>query len=151
MSATERDGMPAGLPYHLVLTAGRPGWWRYLIGLAVLLGGLIVVGPLVVLIPFAIYYVGASSDPVDSITALLDTSDPTPAGLAYLNLSLAAAIPLTWFVVKVVHGLRPGWLASIRPGENGTLTVNPAFLAACSTPVLPASTIKSASETFLPL
>jgi uncharacterized protein len=115
MSATERDGMPAGLPYHLVLTAGRSGWWRYLIGLAVLLGGLLIVGPLVVLIPFALYYVGASSDPIDSITALLDTSDPTPAGLAYLNLSLAAAIPLTWFVVKVVHGLRPAWLSSIRP------------------------------------
>ena len=41
------------------------------------------------------------------MTALLDLDDPTPAGLAYLNLSLAAAIPITWFVVKVVHGLRP--------------------------------------------
>jgi CAAX protease family protein len=50
-----------------------------------------------------------------SMTDLLDLNDPTPLGLAYLNLSLAAAIPLTWLVVRVVHGLRPAWLASVRP------------------------------------
>ena len=41
------------------------------------------------------------------MTDLLDLDDPTPLGLAYLNLTLAAAIPITWFVVRVVHGLRP--------------------------------------------
>ena len=38
----------------------------------------------------------------------------------------------------------------MRPGVNGTVTVTPAFFAACSTPAQPASTIRSASETFLP-
>ncbi len=40
--------------------------------------------------------------------------------------------------------------ASVRPGANGTATLWPAAFAACSTPALPARTIRSASETFLP-
>ncbi len=39
----------------------------------------------------------------------------TPASLAYLNLSLAAAIPVVWLVNRVLHGLRPGWLSSVAP------------------------------------
>jgi hypothetical protein len=38
----------------------------------------------------------------------------------------------------------------MRPGEKGTLTSWPAFLAAASTAAQPPSTIRSASETFLP-
>ena len=38
----------------------------------------------------------------------------------------------------------------MRPGLNGTLTVCPPSLAAFSTAAQPASTIKSARETFLP-
>ena len=40
--------------------------------------------------------------------------------------------------------------ASMRPGVKGTVTAWPAFLAACSTAAQPASTIRSASEIFLP-
>jgi hypothetical protein len=38
----------------------------------------------------------------------------------------------------------------VRPGVKGTVTLWPAFFAACSTPAQPARTIRSASETFLP-
>src|SRR6266850_7233647 len=38
----------------------------------------------------------------------------------------------------------------MRPGVKGTVTLCPAFFAACSIPAQPASTIRSASETFLP-
>ena len=38
----------------------------------------------------------------------------------------------------------------MRPGENGTATVRPAFFPACSMAAHPPSTIKSASDTFLP-
>ncbi|MNZ89796.1 hypothetical protein D3C78_1087320 [compost metagenome] len=38
----------------------------------------------------------------------------------------------------------------MRPGLNGTVTLWPAFFAACSTPAPPASTIRSAREIFLP-
>ena len=49
------------------------------------------------------------------MTRLVDLTDPTPAALAYLNLSLAGLIPLTWLIVRYLHGLRPRWLSSIRP------------------------------------
>ena len=38
----------------------------------------------------------------------------------------------------------------MRPGENGTFTATPAFVAAASTAAQPPSTIRSASEIFLP-
>ena len=38
----------------------------------------------------------------------------------------------------------------MRPGANGTVTSCPAFFAACSTAAQPPSTIRSASETFVP-
>ena len=38
----------------------------------------------------------------------------------------------------------------MRPGVKGTVTLWPAFFAACSTPAQPARTIRSAIETFLP-
>ena len=38
----------------------------------------------------------------------------------------------------------------MRPGENGTVIVVPACFAAASTAAQPPSTIRSASETFLP-
>ncbi|OQC04170.1 MAG: hypothetical protein BWX79_02546 [Alphaproteobacteria bacterium ADurb.Bin100] len=41
-------------------------------------------------------------------------------------------------------------VASVRPGVNGTSTTWPAAAAADSTPALPASTIRSASDTCLP-
>jgi membrane protease YdiL (CAAX protease family) len=124
VSVETGERLPA-LPYHLVLTAGKSGWWRFALGLAVLLGGLLIVAPALLLLPFALYYVGTGADLLDSITALADTADPTPASLAYLNLTLAAAIPITWFVVYVIHGLRPGWLASIKPRIRWT------YLVAC--------------------
>ena len=37
----------------------------------------------------------------------------TPGLLAYLNLSLAAAIPVGLFLTRVFHGLRPGWVTSV--------------------------------------
>jgi membrane protease YdiL (CAAX protease family) len=85
------------------------------VGLVVMLAGLVLVAPLVMMLPFALYYLATGADFADSMNALIDLDHPTPAGLAYLNLSLAAAIPLTWFVVKVVHGMRPAWLSSVMP------------------------------------
>ena len=67
------------------------------------------------LVPFMAYYLVSGAPFEDSVTALVDLSDPTPAGLAYLNLTLASAIPVTWFLSRFLHGLKPRWLASVRP------------------------------------
>ncbi len=116
---------PTGLPYHRIQEAGLPGWWRPVIGSIIMLVGLTVVGGLVALIPFVVWYAATSADLQSSLTTLVDLNNPTPAGLAYLNLALASMIPLTWFVTRTMHGLMPRWLASVRP------RVRWRFLAAC--------------------
>lgn len=116
---------PTGLPYHRIQEAGLPGWWRPVIGSVIMLVGLTVVGGLVAIIPFAVYYAASGANLQDSLTRLVDLTSPTPPGLAYLNLALASMIPLTWFVMRVMHGLLPRWLASVRPRLRWR------FLAAC--------------------
>ena len=104
-----------GLPYHLVQRAGAPGWWRPVVGtvgLVVIMLGLV---PLVVQIPFAVGYAVAGRSVSASMQRLVDLENPTPLGLAYLNLVLAAAIPVTWLLMRFIHGLRPRWLASVFP------------------------------------
>lgn len=104
-----------GLPYHLILRGGRPGWWRPVLGALALVVIMLGLVPLLLQAPFALWY-AVSGEPVhDSMQRLVDLENPTPLGLAYLNLVLAAAIPVSWLVIRTVHGLRPGWLASVMP------------------------------------
>jgi uncharacterized protein len=104
-----------GLPYHLVQRGGRPGTWRPLVGVLALAASFIVVVPVLMQVPFAIGLALAGRDVGDGLSRLLDLDDPTPLGLAYLNLTLAAAILVAWLLNRLCHGLRPGWLASVGP------------------------------------
>ena len=106
---------PTGLPYHRLQEAGLPGWWRPVVGTCIMVVGLTVIGGTVSLIPFAVWYAATGADVQSSLTALVDLKHPTPAGLAYLNVTLALMIPLTWLVTRVLHGLLPRWLASVQP------------------------------------
>jgi len=106
----------SGLAYHLLLRGGWEGaWWRGLIGIACLGVGMVLALPALMVVPFVVYYAATGADVGSSITALFQLEDPSPASLAYLNLSLAGLIPLTWVLVRFLHGLRPRWLSSIRP------------------------------------
>jgi membrane protease YdiL (CAAX protease family) len=106
---------PTGLPYHLVQRGGRPGVWRPMVGIVALAASFIVVVPFLLQVPFALGFALAGRDVVDSMERLLDLDDPTPLGLAYLNIALACAIPVAWLVTRVLHGLWPRWLASVAP------------------------------------
>ena len=104
-----------GLPYHLVLRGGWPGKWRPVVGLLSLVVGMLVLLPLLVLVPFVVYYAATGQEVGSSVSRLVDLTQPTPAGLAYLNLALAGLIPLTWLLVRFLHGLRPRWVSSVFP------------------------------------
>ena len=54
-----------------------------------------------------------SDDIQNDVERILDTDHVTPGGLAYLNVSLAAAIPVAILIALALHRLRPGWLASV--------------------------------------
>jgi len=104
-----------GLPYHQLHRGGRTGPLRALLGVFALLVLTLLVANLVLEGLFALGYLIAGDDVSAAMHRLIDTTHLTPAALAFLNLSLAAAIPVAMAVTWVVHGLRPAWLASVRP------------------------------------
>lgn len=105
----------SGLTYDRLHDAGPPGRWRPLVGVLVLAVLMFIVVQVVLLMAFIVGFLVAGEPVQASVARLVDTDDVTPLALAYLNLSLAAAIPCCWFVSRVFHGLRPRWLSSIAP------------------------------------
>lgn len=113
---TPTGATPAtGALYHQLLRSAWPGWWRYALGIFMLVVAFLLVLPFLVLAPFALYYLLDGQNVGTAVQTLVDLEHPTPAGLAYLNLVLAASIPTTWILVRYLHGLRPRWLASVQP------------------------------------
>ena len=92
---------------------GPVGWWRPLTGLIV--GVLLMlVAQFVLLVAFLVYYLATGAgDVTGKVDALSNTSHVTPSLLAYLNLSLAAAIPVALLLTRLFHGLGPGWICSV--------------------------------------
>jgi membrane protease YdiL (CAAX protease family) len=105
---------PEELPYHRIHEAGRPGLWRPAAGFVLMLLGFVAIGALVATAIFAIVYAVTGQGTID-VARLADLEHPTPAGLAFLNVALATFIPLAMFAEWFLHGIRPRWLASVRP------------------------------------
>jgi len=108
---TDRDA--AGTPYQRIqrAVAGPGDWWRPITGVLTLALGVVAMAPFVVLALFAIWYAVTGGD-LD-LDRLTDTDHVTPGALAYVFLVLASAIPVTWLVVRAVHGLPLRWLTSV--------------------------------------
>ena len=111
------EAEPGGLPYHRIHRAlARPGdTWRAILGVLALAFGVVVMAPFVVLAGFSIWYIVTGADVQASLDRLIDTDNVTPAGLAYVFLVLASAIPVTWAISRVLHRLPPRWLSSVAP------------------------------------
>ncbi|MGH3445070.1 MAG: lysostaphin resistance A-like protein [Nocardioidaceae bacterium] len=102
-------------PYHLMLRTWSYSWWKPVVGVLILLVGGMLVAPLV-LMPVLAAGVAVEGGPFlekFEKAATLQTVDP--AALLYLNLTLGALVLITWFIVRVVHQMRPRWLASVMP------------------------------------
>ena len=114
-----RAGAAAGVvEYHRIHRLGawgRHGWWRGLVGSIAAVVGVFIVMPVVLLLAFMAWFWATGAPVSDGVVALIDTNDVTPTSLAFLNLTLAAAIPVIWFVTLFLHGLRPRWVASVMP------------------------------------
>jgi hypothetical protein len=106
--------IPAGLPYHRIQEAGRPGLWRPLAGILLMFLGFAAIGLLVAQLVFAVYFAVTGQGQVP-VSQLADLDHPTPQRLAFLNIALATFIPLAMFGSRVLHGIPPRWLASVRP------------------------------------
>ncbi len=104
------------LGYHQLHRAGRRGWWRPIVGVLLLAVMMVLIVPFLLQTALIVGLVlRGEGDPLGASLDLIDISDPTPIGLAYINLALAALIPAAWLVTRLVHGLKPRWLTSVFP------------------------------------
>ena len=108
----------ARVEYHQIQRAlgrwGDRGWWRPTAGilLLVVMMLLVVQVGLIVALTLGLLLTG-TGDVQAEVSRILDTDHVTPLGLAYLNVSIAAAIPVAVLIALLLHRLRPGWLASV--------------------------------------
>jgi membrane protease YdiL (CAAX protease family) len=106
---------PQPQPYHLMLRTWTYEWWKPVVGIVLAVAGMLVVAPLV-LLPVLALGVALQSGPFwQDFQDAATLKAVTPAALFYLNLVLASMIPLTWFIMRVLHRMRPRWLASVVP------------------------------------
>ena len=102
-------------PYHAMLRTWTYAPWRPVVGM-LLAGIAFVVGAALVF--FAVIAVAAafeSGSYVDNVMASSTLEKVGPAELLGLNLGIASLTLVTWFIMRVVHGMRPRWLASVVP------------------------------------
>jgi membrane protease YdiL (CAAX protease family) len=107
---------PEPRTYPLMLRTWTYEWWKPTIGLVTLVIGVFAAS--LVLLPLlavtvALDHTGSFPDAFKEAASLKHV---TWQGMLYLNLSLAALVPLTWGIVRWVHRMRPRWLMSVRPG-----------------------------------
>ena len=107
---------PEPRSYPLMLRTWTYVWWRPVVGLLALLLGF-VFGPLVL---FPLLALTVALDHTGSFSHALKDAGTldhvTWQGLLYLNLTLAAMVPITWGILLVLHRMRPRWLMSVQPG-----------------------------------
>lgn len=109
---------PSGeqLGFHQLHRGGRNSWWRPILGtILMLLLGLIILPLLLEAAILIKIVVDGSTDVMADYERMLDLTNPTPLGLAHLNLILAGLIPTVFFISWLLHGLKPGWRTSVMP------------------------------------
>ncbi|MBD8868991.1 CPBP family intramembrane metalloprotease [Nocardioides sp. MJB4] len=109
----EAPGEP--LAYHELHRAGRRGWWRPIVGVAAMALLALLVVPAVLQVGVLLYLITQDGPVIDEFLRLFDLTDITPFALAFINVTLAALIPITFLLTRVLHGLRPRWLTSVMP------------------------------------
>lgn len=101
------------LRYDQLHRLGRHGWWRSLLGIVVAFGGTFLLAPLAVQLAFIGWWAATGQPVAERSEQLLDLSDPQPATLLYINLTLICAIPVVWFLTRVLHRVPIGWSSSV--------------------------------------
>ena len=105
---------PAQLAYHQLHRLGPRAWWRPVVGILTLFIFMFVVTPVLIAAALSVWLLGRGED-LGQIQDLMSLKDPGPFLLGALLVSLAMLVPAVMVVTWGVHGLRPGWLASVAP------------------------------------
>lgn len=105
----------APLGYHDLHKAGSRGKWRPVVGVLVGLAAYMLLLPGLWLAVFLAGLVVSGQTVDGALDRTLSLENLTPTGLAYINVALASAIPLVFFLTWALHGLKPGWVTSVLP------------------------------------
>jgi membrane protease YdiL (CAAX protease family) len=106
---------PEPREYPLMLRTWNYAWWKPVVGILIVAVGMIIVAPLV-LMPVLIAGVAIEGGPFwESFQQAATLQAVGPSSLLYLNLTLGSTILITWFVMRVIHRMRPRWLTSVAP------------------------------------
>lgn len=90
-------------------------WWKPVLGILLVVLGMVIIAPLV-LLPVLAVGVSIEGGPFwESFWRAASLEAVGPASLLYLNLVLGSSILVTWFVMRVLHRMRPRWLSSVVP------------------------------------
>lgn len=106
---------PEPREYPLMLRTWNYAWWKPVVGTLLVGLGMVVVAPLL-LMPVLMVGVALEGGPFwDSFEKAATLQAIGPSSLLYVNLTLGSTILVTWLVMRVVHRMRPRWLASVVP------------------------------------
>lgn len=100
------------LPFHRLLTAGRPSRWWVLLGV-VMVGVVFLVAQTAAAAVIAAGLILGGLPVEEALDRLSGAEEVTPSFLALVNIGWAAAIPAVLLAVWLVHGLHPGWASSV--------------------------------------
>src|SRR4051794_7835526 len=106
---------PVPTPYHRMLRTWTYEWWKPVVGILLVIVGFFVVTSLVYIVVAGVVAAFRSGSWLANLRASSDLSNVRPETLFALNLGLGSMILVTWFVVRVLHRLRPRWLTSVVP------------------------------------
>ncbi len=103
-------------PYHLMLRTWTYAWWKPLVGLLIALVAFFIGAALIYVVVAAVAAAFADGSYLDAFMKSADLKNAGPEALLGLNLGIASMILVTWFIIRVVHRMRPRWLTSVVPG-----------------------------------
>jgi membrane protease YdiL (CAAX protease family) len=106
---------PEPTPYHLMLRTWDYAWWRPVVGILVAVVSFFLGASVVYIAVVAVYALFQGGDWLDDFLASASFDDVGPGGLLGLNLGVGSMILVTWLIIRVVHRMRPRWLASVVP------------------------------------
>ncbi|HSV38413.1 MAG TPA: CPBP family intramembrane glutamic endopeptidase [Nocardioidaceae bacterium] len=102
-------------PYHQILRNWDYAAWRSVVGILLVVLGFLVIAPIIALPVLFIGIMIEGGDFLNSLEAFGRLEEITPSSMLYLNVTLGSAILVTWVAIRVLHGMRPRWLASVAP------------------------------------
>jgi membrane protease YdiL (CAAX protease family) len=103
------------MPYHQMLRTWTYAWWKPVLGILIAFVSFFVVAAVVYVVIAGVIAIFQSGYWLDNFMASADLTDVGPEALLGLNLGIASMILVTWFIVRVLHRMRPRWLTSVVP------------------------------------